>query len=356
MKKRLLSLFLVVVMTFSVSIPAFAVEIEKAESLIDSRIMSLVEAKIDASNVKININMIKNLKDFAGNEYKLVECLPTGYYIIHPESGIVIESSPSAKSPYDGFDSNLYYGGPTYYYVKSQGDYVHTVLDTVLDNNKFAETVATCNVVNNELISQININVTNYIDGNSSNLPLITDKASGNDYWVTNYTWFKNLKSKFGYMYGGYCGYIAANLILKYFDDRGKIDLPSPYNTVNSTALTQELIDIGDDLGYGAGTWAYDIADVINEFCSQQNILEEASWAIGVAGLNTEIKSNKRPCILFGNLDAAGNHAVVAYGYNDYENSGYNTMICHYGWNGNYSEIHVYGGTSIFGSNTKYKI
>jgi hypothetical protein len=55
-------------------------------------------------------------------------------------------------------------------------------------------------------------------------------------------------------------------------------------------------------------------------------------------------------------LDGAGNHAVVAYGYNEYENPGYYTYICHYGWNGSYSEVHVYGGTSVFGSNTKYKV
>ena len=29
-----------------------------------------------------------------------------------------------------------------------------------------------------------------------------------------------------------------------------------------------------------------------------------------------EIKNNKRPCILFGDLPNAGQHAVVVYGYN----------------------------------------
>ncbi len=342
-------------MAFSLNIPLFALGVEKGEGSIDSKVMSFVEAKIDTSNIKINVGNIKTLLDFAGNEYKLVECTPTGYYIIHPKSGIVFESSPSAKSPYDGFESNLYYGGPTYYYIKPQNDYIHTVLDTVLDNNKLAAIIATCNVINNELISQKNINVVSYIEGKFSELPFIMNRASGTDYWVNDYGWFQDLKSGFGYVDGGYCGYIAANLILKYFNGRSKIVLQSPYNKINSTALTQELIDIGDDLGYGAATWAYDIADVLNEFCSQQGLSEEASWAIGVVGMNAEIKTYKRPSILFGNLADVGNHAVVNYGYNDYENPGYNTMICHYGW-ANFSEVHVYGGTSIFASNTKYKI
>lgn len=138
--------------------------------------------------------------------------------------------------------------------------------------------------------------------------------------------------------------------MLKYWDYRGTIDLPSPYSYVSTTDLTNRLIAIGADLGYGASTWASPIANVINEFCYQQGLPEEAGWAIGGYGITTEISSNHRPSILFGNLDGAGNHAVVAYGYNEYENPGYYTFVCHYGWNEvdgeSYSAVHVYGGIS----------
>lgn len=55
----------------------------------------------------------------------------------------------------------------------------------------------------------------------------------------------------------------------------------------------------------------------------------------------------------------AGNHAVVVYGFNTYENGDYTTYVCHYGWNkkGNndYTAVHISSITgSIFGSNTKY--
>lgn len=75
-----------------------------------------------------------------------------------------------------------------------------------------------------------------------------------------------------------------------------------------------------------------------------------------------EIKNNGRPVILFGNLSpyGAGKNAVVAYGYNTYENNGYETYICHFGWDideqNDYTAVHISGATgSVFGSNTKYQ-
>lgn len=355
MKKCILSVILAVIMTFSLGIVASAAEPDKGVSLLDERITSFVEAKIATIEAKITVDRVKTLSDLAGNEYKLIECNPTGYFIIHPESGILVEYATDAKSPYASIDSELYYGGPTYYYVKSEGSYTHTVLDTTIDNDKLEAAIQKCNTLNDELISQTNNTSARYFTGESNDLSSFTVLAD-TDYWVTSYTWLKNRTSGFGYVSGGYCGYIASNLVLKYWNYRGTIDLPSSYSTTNSTALTNELIDVGSGLGYGASTWASPIANIIDEFCSQQDLPEEAGWAAGVFGITTETKSNKRPCILFGNLDGAGNHAVVAYGYNEYENPGYYTYICHYGWNGSYSEVHVYGGTSVFGSNTKYKV
>lgn len=359
MKRSIISLILVIAMAFSLSIPAFAVGTERVESFIDSKVMSFVEAKIYASGYNVKANNVKNLLDFGGNEYKLVECIPSGYYIVHPESGIIVESSPSAKSPYDGLESNIYYGGPTYYYLKSGDNYIHTVLDTIIDNSMLNATAETCNRINNELISKTNKIVASYFKGDYSEAPPVAYRA-GIDYWVTSYDWFQDLNSGFGYKTGGYCGYIAANLILKYFDNRGKIDLPSAYSQIDSIALTNELVDIGDALGYGAATYGYDIADIINEFCLQEGLPEEANWAVAGYGLTTEIGTNKRPCIIFGNLQGAGNHAVVAYGYNIYENPGYDTFVCHFGWNEvgstSYSEVHIYAGYSIYGANVKYKV
>lgn len=144
---------------------AFAATPQNAKSLAANRIESFVRSEIDATSAKILVSDTKTLYDFAGNEYKLVECSPTGYYIIHPESGIIIESSVDAKSPYAGLNSNLYYGGPTYYYTKSDNSYIHTIDKKTITNVDAAS--EKCTQTNKELIAQTNLNVANYIKGRS---------------------------------------------------------------------------------------------------------------------------------------------------------------------------------------------
>ena len=340
MKKRILSVILALAMILPLCTTAFAAAPENAKSLVTDRMASFVETKIDAANAKIAVSDTKTLHDFAGNEYKLIECSPTGYYIIHPESGIVVESAVDSKSPYNGFSSSLYYGGPTYYYVKSMESYVHT-LDgtTITDVDASAQD---CNKINKELISQKNETVTDYLNGKSSNISTaqFLDRLNSTDYWVYFHDWFSGLSSNFGYVDGGYCGYIAANLVLKYWNYYGRISLSSTYNSISSTALTNRLINVGANLGYGASTWGQPITVVINTFCIQEGLPASGSWHVGKEGMTNEISTYKRPIILFGNLSNAGNHAVVAYGYNEYENPGSITFICHYGWNNGYSNIH----------------
>lgn len=366
MKKCIISVLCIISLLCSASMPVFADEMlmENAElSLaVEMRVEEYVESKIVQYGQNISTECVKTVKDFAGNEYVVVECEPVGYYIVHPESGIIVEYAETSVSPYIGVEENLYYAGPTYYYVLEEGKYVHTLLDNnALDAGQVKTAVEMCATVNEELLSQENTSVAEFIQGNAEMPEMIEVASSGQtDYWVTDYTWFQNTKKDFGYKSGGYCGYIAANLILKYYNYRGKISLSSTYATTNSTTLTDKLIAIGDAAGYGSGTWAYEISQVLDSFCEGENITQAASWAVGVTGITTEIKTNKRPCILFGDISGAGNHAIIVYGYNSYENPTYYTFICHFGWNetntSSYEAVHVYGGTSVFGSNTKYKI
>lgn len=360
MKKKIIGLFLALSIVLSLGTSALAADNRydngsEAKSFTDSRIESVIAKKISTTNAGINVARTKTLLDFAGNEYKLVECEPIGYYIIHPESGIIVEHAINSPSPYKGQNTDLFYAGPTYYYVESDGKYAHTIIEDVLSAEDVAVAARLCDTYDSELVSQTNESVARYIEGSADSLLINESQSTRGSYWVTSYTWFQNRKTGFGYVSGGYCGYIAANLVLKYWNYRGTISLSSSYSTTNSTALTDELIRIGSTLNIGASTVAWDIKDVINKFAKQEGYSQNAHWAVGVSNITNEISNNKRPCILFGNLADAGNHAAVVYGYNDTENSGYYTFVCHYGWN-NYAEVHVYGGTSVFGSNTQYRI
>lgn len=357
MKNRILSLLLMIALVLSFSVTAFASDISTEEvDLTTTRIELLTKQKISSLGVKLGVDKVKIVNDFNGNEYALVECIPKGYFIYHIDSGICVEYNLNAQSPFINVTGEALYGGPTYYYEKNGGIYTHTVLDSILETASVADITKQCRDWNAELLACKDVATANYIQGKDNCIPALAS-SDNTDYWVSYRTFFTSATSNFGYKSGGYCGYIAANLILKYWDYRGTIDLPT-YSSY--TGLTEALIAIGED-DYGSSTWAANISSIINTYCANNSLPEKANWAVGVFNVTSEIE-NKRPVILFGNLDNynAGNHAVVVYGYNEYENSGYYTYVCHYGWNStstnDYTSVHVCGATdSIFGSNTKYK-
>lgn len=350
--KKLISGLIILAMALSLTTAVSATTANVGNgNLVVGRIQSLAKEKISATGSDIKISTSKTLHDFSGNTYELIECNPTGYFIIHPKSGVTVEYSTSDQSPYKGYNSDLYYGGPTYYYIKSGNSYVHTVLGTTVTDVK--EAAVTCDTTEKNLESHANVAVQNYLNGKTSGLSGSSVSALANtNYMVKHPDFFQNLNSGFGYEEGGYCGYIAANLILKYWWAHSSINFAYPYYVTDNTSLTNKLISIG---GSG-GTWAQPIASTINTFASQQGFPQSASWHIGVEGMLNEIQNYRRPVILFGNLKSAGLHAVVCYGFNTYENPDFYTFICHYGYDKGWTNVHICGLNSLFGSNTQYNL
>ena len=54
---------------------------------------------IELSGQNLTVNTVKELKDFSGRIYMVVECAPTGYMIYSTETGVFVESSPTSYSP-----------------------------------------------------------------------------------------------------------------------------------------------------------------------------------------------------------------------------------------------------------------
>lgn len=336
-----------------------------AESFVEGasknvRISELIKNKIESLGTDISVQNIRYISDFDDNEYAVIECVPTGYFVLHPETGVITEYSISAISPYANCsvsDGDLYYAGPTYYYKYDTGEYEHTVLAEKMSATEIDFAKKVCTEFVTELQNEEGNVVVAYLNGEVDAVArnIASPVVAKVDFWVTNYSWIKNRTSGFGYKDGGYCGYIAANLLLKYHNYCGNLSLPSMYATTNSTALTNELINYGSS----ASTTGVSIESVINRFCAANGLKQLAVWAAGVYGVDTEIYSHKRPSILFGNLPNGNggktNHAVLVYGCNTYENTNLTTYVVHYGWNG-YSEVHICSTNSIFGTNTKYKI
>ena len=321
----------------------------------DMRVVAVINAKIQSIGANITVSNIKTLHDFAGNVYKLAECSPEGYFIIHPESGVMVEYSRTGESPYADKIGELFYLGPTYYYSKINNKYVHTEIDEEIGIQDANELIIECQEANDALLLKPQTDIVSYLSGETNTLNgSVYDTQSAITFWVNGHTYFRNLNNNFGYMNGNCCGYIAANLILKYYDNRGKIDLPSSYMT-SHTALTDALLDY-NPLSSNESD-GYVIADVIDEFCRDNGLPQRGSAALGISGVTSEIENNKRPCIIFGgfysSFDPVGAHAVTAYGYNNFENEGWDTFIVHFGHN-NRPEVHICGDDILYGSNTKY--
>ena len=342
--------------------------ISKSNSYI-KKATTLTNEMIKNEKLNISANKVKKAQDFSGNSYTVIECEPSGYYILHDKSGQYVEYSEESISPYSGYDGDLYYGGPMEYYTKSKGKYTNTLDKTTIsskaDLNEFKELTKE---IDSRLSKKTNTSVTEYLLGNVSSTSKFLNKKNQSSiqttaakssaiaatYWASNSSIISRQNNNFGYINGGYCGYIASNILLRYWKSRGKIK----FTYKNVTQLTKDLIAEGKKFGYGNATWGGSIANVINSYAKTKKFKAAAGSGVGANLAYREIKNNKRPSILFGNLKSPINnakvkHAVVAYAVKVPKDTfnNFNTYVCHFGWNG-YAKVNVSGG--LIGSVTSY--
>lgn len=321
---------------------------------------ALFEMKVAAtSDNLLNIDNVKRIEDFEGNEYTVIECNPSGYYIYHNESGNFVEYSEDSPSPYFNLTGKLYYGGPTFYYIEKEGILQHTIEGNekidVLDEPGLKEMSAE---LNTKLVQNADENILNMVKGNTYSRANITPRASYT--YVTDYNIIKSLSgNNVGYYSegGGCCGYVAANIILYYWQRRQPSKTYIPSSWYNSTglvgnSLTQNLVSIGKSLGYGSDSYPNTISDVLYRYCSDRNIAASMGYWYTNINAQSEI-SNNRPTILFGSFYSTMhqkniNHAVVIYGYDNSTGQ----FVSHFGYNNGYSHVTLSG---LVGGNTYFR-
>ena len=309
--------------------------------------------------INIQIERISTIYDFAGNEYTLVECNPSGYIIYHNESGVFVEASAVAESPFAECEGEKYFGGPNEYYVKKNVDggtvYSHTKTDEVFCLDEIVVYAERSELINDALIENENTTVLNYIDNNQG-LDIANPAAVTYGDWtaVMNYRFFTGMthpgemKDEDGDAIP-ICGYIAAGMLLTYQQvtyGGGVVD--SNYYGGSPTfgyhvadTFPEHLYNIGYDLGYGTSTTSVAIHYTVKKYLENRNIsATHTSLYVPFAG-NSVIESkilNNRPVIWFGNISQNShdnqtniNHAVVVYAYNYSLLGGYK-YLAHFGW------------------------
>lgn len=241
----------------------------------------------EKSMIDIEIDQITPIYDFSGNEYTLIECKPQGYIIYHNASGIFVEGSAVAKSPYDGFSEEKYYCGPNEYYVKSfetgKTRYCYTQTNEELNTNTISNFIESSKLINSTLIANKNNSILDYIEKNQQPISGYTNFSTSNNFnYINNYEFFSQMTSP-GYTTingSGICGYIAAGMILTYeqvTNGGGIVD--SSYYSSNwqgayaiNSSLPRDLYSLGTTLGYGTSTTSVAIHYTVKKYLENKGI------------------------------------------------------------------------------------
>lgn len=368
--KRFIIAILAICIAATSSIPVFAMS--QSESTVKSKQSIVLEDKVDSisiDGIKRTINKIKNVQDFSGDTYQVVECSPKGYLIYHPATAVVVESSPSSYSPFLEYDgNNLFYGGPTEYYIKTENEYVHTVINETITLPVDIERMRLTSIeISDKLEAVKDVALLDYM-ATGNQLAYATSKqantgARGGNLSSDEVNWFKGL-TQCGYFEGpdgddtyGCCGFIGLNIIYAFFDKFVDTKyMPDSYWTSTSKTLLKNWDDsftkVLHDLDPKDGTTSMHIHSVSKQYLKNESITDidhtSRYWGFFSANTIKGILDNGYPVELFGNLadppnyngnGKKGGHAVVAYQYTTTSGTQY---VCHYGWDG-YTEVTIVG-------------
>ncbi len=317
----------------------------RLNSVVKARIRELEEdtGALRGTKVSLSIASATKITDFDGNVYTLIECAPTGYLIYHDESGIFTEVCATSHSPYYGKSGTLKYGGLGSYYSIDRYSVCTDLIEQASVEARSTPVLAEeSRRVDETLKENKNENVLNYVSGATDVLLTAAPvKAAANTAltaaasktvtvgkWTVlrDYTFFTSL-TDCGYITGGKCGYIAAGILLTYDTAAGirnTVVTPVQYSVSSSgrysikTALPTGLYNIGVGMGYGAGTNAGKIKNVLQTYLTARGISVSHTELYVPFATDTAI-ANKidagRPVIWFGHVNGLGSHALVVYGY-----------------------------------------
>lgn len=199
----------------------------------------LQKAKALASKKDLNPNAItavKELSDFGGYNYFVIEFAPAGYLICDNQFLYMIEMGESAPSPYEGEQGNLLYLGPQEYYtmpsVQPRNGYKfeHTVLGQAVETENL-ELLQNRSTQMHDIAIQKQERQLQYeqqMASLSQEQQNLSRASSGTRTAQLKNQWFlKDSDRNYNYNngqtwnweFGGNCGYVAASMVIDYWAD-----------------------------------------------------------------------------------------------------------------------------------------
>ncbi len=308
---------------------------------------------IDSWASERTISSIKKITDFSGNPYLVIECSPTGYLIYNEDAGVIMEESESSPSPYLDISHGLY-GGPTQYYSQDINANIvkHTITGNPLSSNQISALSNSSKNAQEMLNNQYaNNEVLNYINKGIQNKEVsIIPAAVTNSYISYGKTFFGNLNTstKMGYysVGDGLCGYVAAAMVLLYYDKYldGNFIVNSTYlnssgNAFKSNAFTKMLYnDIGKQtLGYSTTLNGSKVANVMKTYLDDKRNIDVTCWSaitVNIPSIRYQLTNRDIPVVYVNRFDdprgsGTTDHCIVVYGYDNSDG-----LIAHFGWVG----------------------
>lgn len=275
------------------------------------------------------ISKEKYLFGFDNEIYIIRELEGYGYIILDEKDEHIIEYSLSAPSPYQGYETNLYYFGPTCYYYLYNDIFYHTIIDEIIDSK------------DTELMLLLK-NKARAMNNNMSTGGFKGDCKSTGNVLIThaNQIYSMTTSEQMGYRDGGICGYISKCMCLLY------LDLYDNDFVINNFTFRKGTMFCGGlfskklrSYGSSNGTWSHTFYNtVLPSFANSHYLTLESELTNPLLQVTVFTKMKQWiseydvPVSIDGRFPAStssgntGSHSITAFGYND------SYVHAHYGW------------------------
>lgn len=349
---------------------------ERLETVLQNQLDEMIATESADMDPSSQIESIKVAAGFNGDTYTVTEIFPTGYMIFSDAAGYFTEYSMSAPSPYKGYEENLYYAGPTEYYVAQGENYVHTITGETLSQTEDGESLREfADELSNFYAEESDAAILDFIQNGVDTPSLLSTNATVKEQYIVGQFQINNMNTKSEMSYcspsgtGGICGYIASAITLAWYDTYIDADIidndtyftkSNGYNVFAGDPNDYTRAGNGHKATFSYNLWKYcssnpdgngsvwpnDVAYAINTYLHNNRKISRLTASYSLVPTNTDIINilkRNRPVILLGYLKKEGvsdsekkNHTVVVYGYKE------NRLIAHMGWEG-YDNVYISG-------------
>ena len=318
------------------------------------RIYTVLREAQKYSKVILSVENSKNVSGFGEDSYLLVTFKNKGYAVLNNQINDVVEIALDAQNDFANC-KNIYYTPWYGFYLMKNSKIQHYIYKNEI-NDIEVEYLRNYSLAYSRKVKNDKEMVKTELKSDANNDGKVEGQLVKADIEIPYSWYFKLNKNNFPKNENGYCGYVAASMLLAYHE----IFISSGYfsSYQSSTYLCKHFEELdynmwsdvptlldsfpkdmwGDDIGSSTPSTIHKAINIFMSGKDKNYDIYDFVWKF--ATIKDPIKDGV-PAIYFGNMpmfnddnpSERGNHAVVVYGY---FNNG--KLLCHFGWP-DYSQV-----------------